>query len=116
MERGWLSARSSCSQATGLARQRVESLGQVADRRAFLLRRVALADRHRLVVQGVEVDRDAEGGADLVLAAVAPADVAARLVVLDPEMAPQRLNDILCDPDQFLLLRQRHDGDLYRGH
>src|SRR5436190_21027743 len=88
-----------------LARQRFEARSEVADRRAFLLRRVALPDRHRLVVQSVEVDGDAEGGADLVLAAVATADVAARLVVLHAEMAPQRLNEILCDSDQFLLLR-----------
>ena len=51
-----------------------------------------LADRYCLVGQGVEVDRDAEGGADLVLAAVAPADVAAGLVVLHAE--PPLLRDL----------------------
>src|SRR5699024_6767622 len=35
---------------------------------------VALADRDRLVVEGLEVDRDAQRGADLVLTAVAAAD------------------------------------------
>src|SRR5450631_526680 len=36
--------------------------------------RVTLTHGHRMVGQGVEVDRDAERCADLVLAAVAPAD------------------------------------------
>jgi len=42
-----------------------------------------VANGHRLVVQGVEVDSDAERGTDLVLAPVAPADVAAGLVGFD---------------------------------
>jgi hypothetical protein len=37
----------------------------------LLRHRVALAHRHRLVLEGVEVDRDAVRRADLVLAAVA---------------------------------------------
>src|SRR4030095_5570180 len=47
----------------------------------FLHHRVALADRHHVVLQRVAVDRDAEGRADLVLAAVAPADRPALVVV-----------------------------------
>ena len=43
---------------------------------------VALADGDRAVLQRVEVDGDAERGADLVLAAVAAAD-GLRLVVVD---------------------------------
>ena len=41
---------------------------------AFLLHRVAFADRNRLVLQGVEVDGDAVRRADLVLAAIASSD------------------------------------------
>src|SRR5229473_8361206 len=65
----------------------LEPIRELGNRDTLLLRGVSLADRHRPVVQGVEVDRHAEGGADLVLAPVAPADVAASLVVLDPELA-----------------------------
>src|SRR5689334_4333959 len=49
---------------------------------------VALADRHRLVVEGVEVDGDAERRADLVLATVATAD-GARVVEVDVPVLAQ---------------------------
>src|SRR5712692_438129 len=52
--------------------------GKVRNGHAFLLGGVPLADCHRLVVQRVEVDGHAERRADLVLAAITPADVAAR--------------------------------------
>src|SRR5713101_7606928 len=67
----------------------LEPIRELGNRDTLLLRGVSLADRHRPVVQGVEVDRHAEGGADLVLAPVAPADVTAGLVVLDPKLALQ---------------------------
>ena len=55
-----------------------QALGEVGregvDADALLGHGVALADGHCLVFEGVEVDRDAERGADLVLAAVAAAD------------------------------------------
>src|ERR1700704_1282429 len=44
------------------------------DRDALLCHLVALTDGHRLVLERVEVDRHTERCADLVLAAVAPAD------------------------------------------
>src|ERR1700693_1783579 len=71
------------------AGQGFQPVGQRCDLDPFLFGGVALADRYRLVGQGVEVDRYAERGADLVLAAVAAADVPARLVVLHPELASQ---------------------------
>ena len=40
----------------------------------FLLHGVAVADGDRVVVEGIEVESDAEGGTDLVLTAVAFAD------------------------------------------
>src|SRR5437762_8626808 len=82
-----------------------QAIPQPGHRYPLLLHRVALADRHRLVLQGVEVDRHAEGGADLVLAPVAAADVAAGLVVLDAEPAlAQRGLDLVRHLDQALLL------------
>src|ERR1035438_1958509 len=55
-----------------------EAFGQIGldggDADPVLPHRVALPYRHRLVVQGVEVDRDTERGADLVLTPVAAAD------------------------------------------
>ena len=55
-----------------------QAVGQVADQGvdadALLRHAVAVANRHGLVFQGVEVDGDAERRADLVLAAVAAAD------------------------------------------
>src|SRR6266581_3162929 len=76
--------------AAPLARdQRRQALGEPWNRDALLLRGVALADRHRAIVQRLEVDSDAEGRADLILAAITPPDVAAGLVVLDAELTLQ---------------------------
>ena len=50
--------------------------------------RVALADRDRLILQGVEVDRHRERRADLVLAPVTPAD-GSRVVEVDVPALPQ---------------------------
>ena len=44
------------------------------DRDAVLRHGITFADGHRLILERVEIDRDAERRADLVLAAVAPAD------------------------------------------
>src|SRR6476620_10743746 len=59
----------------------LDLLADAFDRQALLLERVAIAQRERPVVEALVVDRKAEGGADLVLAAVAPADRAARVVL-----------------------------------
>src|SRR5512137_1999461 len=48
--------------------------GQRRDRDADLLGRVAIAQRHRLVLHRLVIDRHAKGRADLVLAAIAPPD------------------------------------------
>src|SRR6478736_1809902 len=59
----------------------LDLLGEALDLKALLRERVAVAQRDRAVLQCLMVDRHAERRADLVLAAVAPADRAA-LVVL----------------------------------
>jgi hypothetical protein len=93
----------------------VELIDQLRDGDPHLLHRVTLTDGHGPVVQGVEVDRHAEGRADLVLAAVAAPDVAAGLVVLDPEAGlAQEVEHLAGGRDQLLLLGQRHHGDLHR--
>src|SRR2546430_3083082 len=74
------------------------------DRHALLVHRVALADRHLTVGQRVEVHCDAERRPDLVLAPVAPADVAAGLVVLGAEAGPQQALHLARDLDQLVLL------------
>src|SRR5215468_8464649 len=73
----WLAAR----QAFGKIRL------EAVDGDPVLAHRVALPHRHRLVVQGIEVDRDAERRADLVLAAVAAADRAGVVEIGVPPLA-----------------------------
>src|SRR2546428_899905 len=70
--------------------QRRQALGEPCNRDALLLRGVALADRHRAIVQRLEVDSDTERRADLALTAVSPPDGAPGLGVLDAEPALQR--------------------------
>src|SRR5207302_9666544 len=72
---------------------------------SFLVCRISVADGYCFIVQAIEVDCDTERGADLVLAAVAAAYVAAGLVVLHPELASQALDHFLGDFDQLRLLR-----------
>src|SRR5215211_7612085 len=67
---------------------------EVVDGQANLLHRVAVAHGDGAVFQALEVDREAVGRADLVLAAVAAAD-GARLVIGDHELAAQPLVDLL---------------------
>src|SRR6266849_5422004 len=83
--------------------QHAQALLEARDVDALLPGCVAVADCHRFVVQGIEVDSDAERGADLVLAPVAPADMAAGLVVLDPKLALKQRLHIPGDPDQVFL-------------
>src|SRR2546421_8626388 len=59
----------------------LDLLGEALDREALLRERVGVAQRDRAVLERRVIDRHAEGRADLVLAAIAPADRAA-LVVL----------------------------------
>ena len=62
-------------------RRRRARLTRSAMRHAHLLGGVAVADRDRVVLERVEVDRDAQRRADLVLAAVALADRLGLVVV-----------------------------------
>ena len=82
---------------------------------ALLLQGVAVADGHFLVLDGVEVDRHAEGGARLVLAAVAAAD-GARIVVEDAVVAFEVVVELSGDGRDGLLLGEREDGGLGRGY
>src|SRR5256885_760144 len=73
---------------------RAERGGEVVDRHALLLERVAIAHGDRAVLERLVVDRHAERRADLVLAAVALADRAA-LVVLGLHLAAQQVEGLL---------------------
>ena len=74
--------------AVSVVQALVEQLAHAADRHAHLLERVAVAHRDGVVLERLVVDRDRPGRADLVLAAVAAADRAAR-VELDLEVRAQ---------------------------
>ena len=83
---------------------------KLVDRDPVLAHRVAVAHRHRPIVEGVEVDRHAERRADLVLTAVAPAD-GAGVVDVDHEPGPQQVGDLVRDRVQPLVARQRQHRD-----
>src|ERR1700677_1691968 len=94
-----------------------ETFGQVGldlvEADAFLAHGVAVPDRYRLVVQGVEVDGDAVRGADLVLTAVAAADRAGVVEVGVPVLA-QRRGQVAGLGRQVGVARQREHGGLDR--
>ena len=71
---------------------------QIADGQADLGHAVAFADGDGLIIEGLEVDGDAEGGADFVLAAVAATDVG-DVVVLGDHVALQGFMDRLSGRD-----------------
>ncbi|EOD65990.1 putative transcriptional regulator [Amycolatopsis vancoresmycina DSM 44592] len=75
--------------------------------------RVALAHRHGLVLERVEVDRDAVRRADLVLAAVAAADRLG-VVEVDVPVLAQGGRDLLRLRGQVGVARQRQHRDLER--
>jgi len=91
---------------TGIASE-VESSEKVRDeidyREPHLLGRVAIADRHLIVLEALEVDGHAEGRADLVLAPVAPADRLG-LVEFAHEMALKAVQDISRKSRESVLL------------
>ena len=87
----------------------------VVDGEPDLFRRVAVADGDGVVVQGVEVDGDAEGRADLVLAAVASSD-GARDVPLDVVALLEVAVESFGDGEELgRLLDEGEDGDFYGG-
>src|SRR2546421_12009446 len=90
-----------------------QRLHEIRDGDAYLLHLVTGADGDGFVLQRLEVDGDAEGRADLVLAAVAAAD-ALRVVVLRHEVRAQGVPDAAGGRDELLVARERQDGDLDR--
>ena len=95
------------------ARRSHEHVDEPVDRHALLLERVAVAQRHRPVLERLVVDRHAQRRADLVLAAVALADRAA-LVVLGLHPRAQRRDDLAGDFGLAVLLDERQHRDLHR--
>src|SRR5699024_9723682 len=95
-----------------------EMLGEVVldlvDAHPLLAHVVALADRDRLVVEGVEVDRDAQRGADLVLTAVAAAEGTGG-VEGDVAALAQTRSEVLGGRRELLVATQRPHGGLARG-
>ncbi len=94
----------------------LDLLGEALDRQALLRERVALAQRHRPVLEALVVDGQAERRADLVLAAVALADRAA-VVVLDhahARTAAQRAVDLARELGLAVLAHERQDRRLDR--
>src|SRR5947199_4079044 len=87
---------------------------EIGDGHADLAHRVALADRHLLVVERYEVDRHAERRSDLVLTAVSPAD-RLRLIVRGHERRPDLRPHLARERHKALVLRQRKDGHFVRG-
>src|SRR3954451_9213463 len=79
--------------------------GDAGERNTLLRHRVALADRHGVVLEGLEVDRDAERRADLVLAAVAPPDRLG-VVELDVPVAAQLGGEVARLRRQGLVARE----------
>ena len=76
-----------------LADLRAQRGAELARGDALLPHGVAVADGHRLVFQALEVDGDAERGADLVLAAVAASDRSG-VVELDHPVLAQGVGDL----------------------
>ena len=94
--------------------QLVEHEGSCArDRDALLRERVAVADRDRVVLERLLVDRQRVRRADLVLAAVAAADLA-RVVVLGDDRATKLLVQRTRLADHVVVAwDQREHGDLH---
>src|SRR5699024_3746931 len=94
-----------------------QALGEVAlhlvQRHPLLGHRVTLPYRHGLILEGVEVDRDAVRRAYLVLAPVAPAD-RLRVVELDVPVLAQGGSEVTGLRRQVLVARQRQHGGLHR--
>src|SRR6476469_2914085 len=80
---------------------------------ALLAHRVALADRHGVVLEGVEVDGDAERSAELVLAVVAAADRAG-VVEVDVPVLAQLGGEVASLGREVGVARQREHGGLDR--
>src|SRR6476620_9888196 len=85
----------------------------LVERDPLLAHRVALAHRDGVVLEGVEVDGDAERGTDLVLAAVAAAD-GAGVVELDVPVLAQRRREVLGLGREVRVARQRQHRRLDR--
>ncbi|KUI60383.1 hypothetical protein VP1G_11257 [Cytospora mali] len=83
---------------------------------AHLLGGVALAQRDGAVLDGLEVDGDAEGGAELVVARVALADGGRRVVhAAGDAQGPELLPELARYRREFLVGGEGHDEDLCWG-
>src|SRR5947207_13263448 len=103
--------------STALARSGAELLAkrghEIGDGNTNLRHGIAFPDRHGLILARLEVDRDAEGRPDLVLAAVAPAD-GLRLVVCGHEVRAHLRPHVAGERREALVLRERQNRDLVR--
>src|SRR5437667_2556922 len=104
--------------ASLLARGRLDARAQLLDQPilgdADVRRGVGVAQRDRAVLHGVVIAGDAEGRADLVLAAVAPPD-RARLVVVDREVPAERVVDAACTLGLAVFSQEGKHGRLVGG-
>src|SRR3954462_4434813 len=89
-----------------------EEAFELVDGHPLLGHAVALAHGDGLIMQRVEVDGHAERRADLVLAAVAPAD-GARVVEVDVPVVAQHGGDVPRLRGEVRVARQREHGDLH---
>ncbi len=108
--------------SSGLREWRRQTRQELINGDAFLLHRVAMTQRHgvrffrSVFAYGIEIDSHAERCARLVLAAVATAD-GSGLVVRDSHVRAQLGDHFLRLRHQlWLVLEQREDADLDRGH
>src|SRR2546427_3306436 len=103
---------------TALARSGAELLAkgghEIGDRDTDLPHGIAFPDRHGLILERLEVHRDAEGRPDLVLAAIAAAD-RLRLVVSGHEVRANLRPHLPGERGEALVLRERQDRDLVRS-
>src|SRR5438132_5876341 len=103
---------------TALARSGAELLAkggdEIGDRDTDLRHGIAFPDRHGLILERLEVHRDAERRPDLVLAAIAPAD-RLRLVVSGHEVRANLRPHLAGEWREALVLRERQDRGLVRS-
>src|SRR6266545_2106149 len=78
---------------------------ELGDRDALLTHGVAVPNGDRVVLQRVEVDGYSVRRPDLVLPAVPPAD-RTRVIVVDPEVTPERGRHLLCGRHEPLVARE----------
>src|SRR5580704_8702289 len=93
-------------------RASLDLLGDALDRQSFLCERVTIAQRERVVLDALVVDRKAQRRTYLVLAAVAPADRAA-VIVLGMRARAHRTVDLARELGLPVLAHERQHGRLH---